>query len=110
MDDLDAIRFEDFGGADAGELQELRRVDGAARKDDLAPGARFVHLAVLTILNADGTLAVEQDASGERIGFDPEIGTPPRRPQISARRRHAQAAFGGDLIETDAFDAGAIEV
>ena len=36
--DLDAQLAEEGGCTDAGELQELRRADGAGGEDELAPG------------------------------------------------------------------------
>src|SRR5205085_10731570 len=66
--------------------------------------------AALAIFDAGGTLAFEEDAGGERPGLDREIGAPFRPPQISARRRHAEAIFGGELVKSGPFDALAIEI
>lgn len=40
VEDVDADRLEMRGRPDAGHLQQVWRVDGAARKDDLARGPR----------------------------------------------------------------------
>jgi hypothetical protein len=43
----------------------------------------------LHIGNPNGALTVEEDARGECLGFDAQIGAPPRRIQKGARRRPA---------------------
>src|SRR6185312_1092871 len=45
---------EQFAWADAGELQQLRRVEGAAGENDLAIGAGAAQLPVLPVFDADG--------------------------------------------------------
>jgi hypothetical protein len=47
----------------------------------------------LHIGNPNGALTVEEDARGECLGFDAQIGAPPRRIQKGARRRPAAAIF-----------------
>jgi hypothetical protein len=72
-DHLDAVLAQQIGRADAGELQQLRRVECAAREDHLAAGARDVRGAVLAVFDADRAAAFEQDARGQRVRHDREI-------------------------------------
>jgi hypothetical protein len=45
MAHLDAMRLQQFGRADAGQLQDLRRVIGTAGEDDLFVGPHLDRLA-----------------------------------------------------------------
>src|SRR5262249_28326137 len=47
----DAMLLQELAGADAGKLQQLRRVEGAAREDDLALGAGAAERATLAELD-----------------------------------------------------------
>ena len=62
--------------ADAGDLQELRRVDGAAAQDDVAAGAEFPALPVLAVGDADGALALEVDRLDQGVGETLRFGRP----------------------------------
>ena len=46
MHDADAVALQEIGGADARELQQLRRLDGTRRDDDFARGERLALRAV----------------------------------------------------------------
>ena len=74
------------GRADAGEHQQLRRVEGARRHDHLAA---CLHLLAITrtgqVLDADRVRAAHKRARRMRTGLDREIAALARRPQISAR-------------------------
>ena len=109
-DDADAETVKQSGRADARQLQELRRVDRAARQDQLAAGARRHRAAVLQILDADGTLPFEQDFRRQRVRLDADIGALHRGPQEGARRRHAAPVPGVQLVDADAFLRGAVEI
>jgi hypothetical protein len=73
--------------ADAGQFEKMRRLHRAGAKDHLAAATRLPRLSALHIGDPDGALAVEEDARGERLGFDAQIGAGPRRIQKGARRR-----------------------
>jgi ABC-type amino acid transport substrate-binding protein len=105
-----AERLEERAGADAGQLQQLRRGDGAGGEDDLAIGARLLLAAILLVFDADGAGALEQDAGGERVGLDADIAALHRRAQEGAGSGHAPAALGGDLVDADAFLSGTVEI
>ncbi len=110
MHHLDAAGAQHVGGPDARQLQQLRRIDRAAGEDDFAARARLVPVPALLVGDADGALALEQDAGRQRVGLDAQVRPALRRPQIGARRRHAQAAMRGDLVDADAFDGLAVEI
>ena len=110
LDDVDAERPQLIGGADARQLQELRRVDRPAAEHDLAglspprpsPRARE--------LDTDGAVAVEPDAGDERERLDLEVG-PGHHRMICAGRRQAPAVVnvaveGGEPLLPVAVDVG----
>src|SRR5205823_6846616 len=71
--DIDAVAFEQVGRPDAGELQQLRRIVGAARHQDFAAGPNVPQLAALPVFHAARAAAFEQDALSERIGLDVKV-------------------------------------
>ena len=81
-----ADRLQMRARPDARHLQQVRRVDGAARQDHLA---RRRHLPVLALLpegDAGAALAVEQQPRRERIGLDAQV-----RPRPCACARKVRA-------------------
>jgi len=64
--DLDAVRFQQIGGPDAGELQQLRRVVGAAGNQHLPARSRGASVSVLLVFDRVGALALEQDPLRQR--------------------------------------------
>ena len=92
LDDLDAVLLEQRRRPDAGDLQQLRRVDGAARHDHLALGAQELRLATLADIDADRAPALEDDARDERLRLDEQVLPSHRRPEIGARRRASEPA------------------
>ncbi len=87
-----ADRLEVLGRADAGNLQQMRRVDGAAADDDLARRQLLAVHAVLAKRDAGAALAVKQEFGGDRVGLDPEIGATARLGEKGAGGRAAQPA------------------
>ena len=69
VDHVDAEAGEVLLVADAGELEQLRGVDGAAAEDHLA-GGHAARPAGPEVVDADGTLALEPDAGAERERLD----------------------------------------
>ena len=63
--DLDAQPLEALRLADAGQLQQLRRGDGARRNDDLAGSTGLAHLAAHGVAHADAPTALEDQAVGQ---------------------------------------------
>ena len=95
---------------DAGQHQQLRRVDGAAAQDDFARGGRGADLAVAPEPHADGAPAFEQDLLGQRPGDDAQIGALHRRAQIADGGRAAPAIARRRLVVADAVLARAVEI
>src|SRR6185436_10982246 len=108
--DRDAVPPQQRGGADARELQQLRRVDRAAGEDHLVARARYALAAALEIGDARRPSAVEHDARRERARRHREIGAPARRAEVFARRRGAQTVADGELEITDAVLALAVAI
>ena len=86
-----ADRFELRGIADAGQHQQLRRVDHAPRENDLARGVSAVRLAALHIFHAGRARAPKHDACGQRLELQREVGALERRPEVGDRGAAATA-------------------
>src|SRR5437868_2479490 len=91
---------------DARELQELRRIERAARQDHLA--LRVKGFARGT--HARGAAAVEGNAGSERVDKHAQVRPLLRRAQVAGRGAAAAAAAYGRLIVPSAFLACAIEI
>ena len=61
-------------GADAGQHQDLRRLQCAGAEDDFAAGAQDLALPSCSIFDADGAAALKQYPPRARAAFDPQIG------------------------------------
>ena len=109
-DDGDAERLQQARRSDARQLQKLRRIIGAGRQHDLARGARRSRVAADAIFDAGGAAALEQNARGQRVGHDVQIGAAGRRLQVTLGGRAAHAAAGRRLVKAGAFLAGAVEI
>src|SRR5262245_57297071 len=105
VNDLDAETLEQAATADAGELQEARRIDGAAADDHLLARLHLVDqpAALVDIANRHRLLALEHDLAGARMGakIDPP-GLLLRRQQIHPPRAAAQALVDAALQIADA--------
>ena len=97
-------------GADARDLQDVRRVDGAARHDHLAVGAHLGEVAAALEGDADAALALEQQLAALRLGLDAQVGPALGLAQKSLRRRAAQAAAPRHLRIADALALLAVEI
>jgi hypothetical protein len=75
--------FRWAGIADAGELQQLRRVDGAAGQDHFT-GGDLMGLAVAAVGDAGGHVALEVDLGDEGPGQDGQVLPAELRPQVGA--------------------------
>src|SRR4029453_10572937 len=86
LDDLDPERAELGRRSDARELEQLRRVDRPAAEPD-PPGPRRARAAARArVLDADRTVALEQDAGRKRERLDLEVGPPHRWMEVGAGR------------------------
>ena len=107
---LDADRAQMIGRADAGQHQDLRRVERAAAEDDLALGVGVKRLAALLIVDAGGALALHGDARDMGAHLDREILPLHRRMQIADRGRAALAVADGILAAAEALARAAVVV
>ena len=89
-------------GADARKLQELRRVHRAGGQDDLAPRRARRSLPPCGLLHPDRPPPLEQHSRRVRLGDDPQVRPPHRRPEIRRGGRGPHAVPRGDLVEPDA--------
>ena len=103
--DVDAERRELRGVADAGELQQLRRVDRAAAEDHLARADRLA-----ADLDADGARALEHDAVDERAAAHLEVRALHHRMQVRARRAQPAAAVDRAVELREALLPRAVDV
>ena len=77
--------------ADARQLEQLNRIDRAARQDDFACGAKLIQLAIALIFNANSACAFKQDPRRQCLFNDPQVGPLARLIQIGLGRRTARA-------------------
>ncbi len=110
MDHIDTVRPKLRRRSDSGELEQLRRVDRAARQDHLAPRGHQMLGAAFAIGDADRALALPQDMGGERVRFHAEIGPRHRRLEIGIGRAPAAAAMDGHVHAPKAFLLRAVDV
>ncbi len=91
-----------LGGTDAGEQQQLRRVDGAAGEHHFPRGPHLIQLAAAHIFNADGAVHLDQYPGRLRLGANGEIFALGDRMQIGRGRAAALAVFLRHLKQTAA--------
>src|SRR5215510_11649408 len=88
----------------------MRRVDGAARQDHLACYPDPALLPRLAKGDADAALVFAEQAGGEGIGLDAQIGPAFRLSQKRARSRAAEATVTRHLRIADPLLLAAVEV
>ena len=108
--DRDAVAREHRFRPDAGQLQQLRRVDRPGRDQDFPPRPGTTLQAALAEHHAGRAPPLDHDAQRLRVQLHAQIGKRHDRPQIGPRRRHPQTVPGGDLVVRHAFRLGAVEV
>ncbi len=106
----DAARGQHLAASDAGQLEKLRRGDGARRQDHLALRPHGAAHAVLQELDADGTLAFEQEARRQRVGLDLQVRPVHDRMEIAYGGRMALAVLHRELEPAHAFLLAGIDV
>ena len=84
--------FELVGVADAGQHQQLRRVDRAAGEDHLALGADARGAPALDMIDADCAGALAAHSLRQRAGAHGQVRPAPGRIQVRARRAPAASA------------------
>ena len=104
------MRLQEIGGADAGELQELRRIIGAAGHQHFFPCARGAQFSILLVFDRLRAAPLEQEALRQRRSLHMQIGAAHRRPQIGIGAGGAAAAPRRGLEEAGAFLGLAVEI
>ena len=99
----DAVRAQVVGIADAGQHQDLRRVDHAAGEDHLALARARSRLAHVKIFDADRAVVLDHDPSDQRIHLDVQVFPLHRRLEIGAGGAAAPAVADRHLPTTEAF-------
>ena len=107
---LDFAHRQVFGGSDAGEHEQLRRVVGAAAEDHLALGAQLLGLPELAGFDADRLGALEQHAAHVHVGHHGEVRPLGGRVQVGDGGARAHAAALGHLVHADAVLLVPVEV
>ena len=103
---LDAERAKQFRGADTRQLQQLRRIVGAAGEDHFLRRAHFDRRAALAapdVAHADRALALEDDVGRMGVGADMDVRPLHRGAQERGRRADAQAVLDRALGVGHAF-------
>src|SRR3954468_3014898 len=103
-------RAQQFALADAGELQQFRRVDRTPADDHLARRLRLPGNAVDGVAHADATLAFEDQRFRHRALLDDQVRPSTHGIEIADRRTLALAARDRDLRDADTFLSLPIQV
>jgi len=97
-------------GSDAGELQQLRRIDGTATQDHLASGGGELVRPAIDIFHADGAPALQANLAGPGVDLEAQIGAAQCGAQECVGGGPAPAAPNVHLIGADAFGIRAIKI
>ena len=100
---LDAKGAQAVGLADAGELEQLGRVDRAARDDDFARSPRFPLHPADGVADADATPSFQDQRLGQRPLLDRQVRPRAGRVEIAVGRALAAALGDRHLRHADAF-------
>src|SRR5262245_16127634 len=98
------------GRADAGNLQQMRRVDGPPRQDHLARDPDLALLVFLPEDDADAALALANEPGREGLGLDAQVGSASCLRQEGARRRTAETAVARHLRIANALVLATVEI
>src|SRR5262249_26049548 len=98
------------GGTNPRDLQQMGRVDCAARQDHLARSDRAPVLTLLTEHHTHTVLACKQQFARKCVGLDAQIWPTSRLRQKRARCRTAQAAVAGHLRIAHALVLTTVEI
>jgi hypothetical protein len=107
-DHVDAVLAQVVGGADAGQHEQLGRAEGARGEDHLGAGPDGLLNAVGAIGHPGRPAALDDQAAGERVGDDLEVGR--LGGQVGVVNALPTAVDLGHLVEADAFLLGSVEV
>ncbi len=108
--DVDAEPFEVAGGTDAGELQELGGIEGAAAHDDLPAPHGTSRAMARAVLDPDGATAFEDEAADEGPRLHGEVRPAHNRVEVGTGGREAPAPVDGAIERRETFLAIAVHV
>src|SRR5579872_675490 len=108
--ELYSMRCELVGAADAGQHENLRRIDRAGREDDLPIGAGVKAFAVAPIFHRHGAAALDDNSLSQGVRGDDKIRPPKNRAQESFRGAAPLAVPDRKIIAAEAFLLLAIEI
>ena len=95
---------------DAGQFQQLRRIDRTRADDDVSRRPGLFWLAIHGIGHAGATLAVEHATLGQGPGLNDQIATRPDWRKITMRRAHPAPACDRRLAHDNAILTGAVVI
>src|ERR1700722_12811384 len=88
----------------------MGRVDDTSGKQHFAFRLHDVALAILQILNSDGSPAIKYDAGNQSVDQHVEVGAPERWPEIRGRGAAPPSVSNGHLQPATAFRVGTVIV
>src|SRR6266851_4261892 len=106
----DPERRQPLRRSDAGSMQHLRRSDRTGAQDHFALCAGLDDVAALNETHADGAAPLDDQAIGQHILLETQIGTLQCGFQKTSRRRPAASALLVDMEITDALIVAGIEI
>ena len=109
-DDVDALSSQFRRWANARELEQLRRIDRSARKDDFAICGDLQDLTPALVLYADRAPALEQHTRRQRVRDNLDVGTLHRGMQIRLGSAAPRAIAHGHVHAAEAFLPLAVHV
>ena len=110
MHHLDAHFGQMIARSHAGQHQDLRRIDCAARQNDLLLGANRVNFAILTVFNADGAAVFDQYPVHMGAHLNVDVRALHRGPQIGDCGALAAAIHGIHLQAGETFLGGTVVI
>ena len=106
----DAVLFQFCGRTDAGQHEQLWRLDRTAADDDFTAGTNDAHLALMLDAYTRGTLVLQQYLFDQGVGEQVEVAARHRRSQMSNRGAAAAAIPDGAVQSCHAFGLVAVQI
>src|SRR6266404_3450885 len=110
LDDRNSVPKKFACWADAGQQEQLRRIDGAPGENDLLLGMDLLHLAIPFIADAPCPAAIEQDLQDMGIGQDREVGSLRDGVEIGPCRAASAPVLQGTVQPRESLRLCAIQV
>ena len=105
-----AVPAELVRRADAGEHQDMRRIERAARQNDFPARRHPPVLSAATVADTHGAAVFDHDAVDVGLGLELEVGPGQSRPQERVRRAPAPSVVDILLHAADAHIVAAVEI